>query len=127
MTPAAPGGGPSAAARPNILLLMTDEHGAQFSGTYGHPFIRTPGMDRLAAEGVTFDAAYCNNPLCVPSRLSFLTGRYTHNCAGWDNATPLAPDAVTWPHLLRAQGYEVALAGKMLPRREITECPERDN
>ena len=117
MTPAAPpggpGGGPPAAARPNILLLMTDEHGAQFSGTYGHPFIRTPGMDRLAAEGVTFDAAYCNNPLCVPSRLSFLTGRYTHNCAGWDNATPLAPDAVTWPHLLRAQGYEVALAGKM--------------
>ena len=99
--------------RPNILLLMTDEHGAQFSGSYGHPFIRTPAMDRLAAEGVTFDAAYCNNPLCVPSRLSFMTGRHTHNCAGWDNATPLAPDAVTWPHLLRAQGYEVALSGKM--------------
>ena len=70
-------------------------------------------MDRLAAEGVTFDAAYCNNPLCVPSRLSFMTGRHTHNCAGWDNATPLAPDAVTWAHLLRAQGYDVALSGKM--------------
>ena len=92
---------------------MTDEHGAQFSGTYGHPFIRTPAMDRLAVEGVTFDAAYCNNPLCVPSRLSFMTGRHTHHCAGWDNATPLAPDAVTWPHLLRAQGYDVALSGKM--------------
>lgn len=66
---------PSAAAtgrRPNILLLMTDEHGAQFSGT-GHPFIATPAMDRLASEGVTFDAAYCNNSQCVPSRLSFLT------------------------------------------------------
>ena len=100
-------------SRPNILLVISDEHGAQFSGTYGHPFIRTPAMDRLASEGVTFDAAYCNNPLCVPSRLSFMTGRYTHRCAGWDNATPLAADAVTWPHLLRAQGYEVALAGKM--------------
>ena len=112
--PAAPRSGrPSGADRPNILLLMTDEHGAQFSGTYGHPFIHTPAMDRLAAEGVTFDAAYCNNPLCVPSRLSFMTGRHTHNCAGWDNATPLAPDAVTWPHLLRAQGYDVALSGKM--------------
>ena len=111
--PAAQGGRQSGSGRPNILLLITDEHGAQFSGTYGHPFIRTPAMDRLAAEGVTFDAAYCNNPLCVPSRLSFMTGRYTHNCAGWDNATPLAPDAVTWPHLLRAQGYDVALSGKM--------------
>ena len=100
-------------SRPNILLLMTDEHGAQFSGTYGHPFIATPAMDRLAADGVTFDAAYCNNPLCVPSRLSFMTGQYTHRCRGWDNATPLAPDAVTWAHLLRARGYDVALSGKM--------------
>ena len=99
--------------RPNILLVMTDEHGAQFAGTYGHPFIATPAMERLAREGTTFDAAYCNNPLCVPSRLSFMTGRYTHRCGGWDNATPLGVDAVTWPYLLRAQGYEVALSGKM--------------
>ena len=98
---------------PNILLVMTDEHAAQFAGTYGHPFIATPGMDRLAREGVTFDAAYCNNPLCVPSRLSFMTGRYTHRCGGWDNSTALPVDAVTWPYLLRAQGYEVALSGKM--------------
>lgn len=98
---------------PNIVVLLSDEHGAQFSSTYGHPFIATPAMDRLASEGVTFDAAYCNNPLCVPSRLSFMTGRYTHNCSGWDNATPLAPDAVTWPYLLRSQGYDVVLSGKM--------------
>ncbi|MDD9986015.1 MAG: sulfatase-like hydrolase/transferase [Spirochaetaceae bacterium] len=99
--------------RPNILVLMTDEHAAQFAGTYGHPFIATPGMDRLACEGVTFDAAYCNNPLCVPSRLSFMTGRYTHRCGGWDNSTALPVDAVTWPYLLRAQGYEAVLSGKM--------------
>ena len=95
--------------RPNILVIMTDEHGAQFSGTYGHPFISTPGMDRLAREGVTFDAAYCNNPLCVPSRLSFMTGHYTHHCGGWDNSTTMPVDTVTWPYLLRTQGYEVAL------------------
>ena len=103
----------TAGGRPNILVVMTDEHGAQFSGTYGHPFITTPGMDRLAREGVTFDAAYCNNPLCVPSRLSFMTGRYTHRCGGWDNTTALPVDAVTWPYLLRAQGYEAVLSGKM--------------
>ena len=101
------------ASRPNILLVMTDEHGAQFAGAYGHPFIATPAMDRLAREGVTFDAAYCNNPLCVPSRLSFMTGRYTHRCGGWDNAAALPVDAVTWPYLLRAQGYEAVLSGKM--------------
>ena len=99
--------------RPNIVVLLSDEHGAQFSSTYGHPSIATPAMDRMAAEGATFDAAYCNNPLCVPSRLSFMTGRYTHNCRGWDNATPLPADAVTWPYLLRSQGYEVVLSGKM--------------
>lgn len=101
------------AGRPNILIVMSDEHGAQFAGTYGHPFIDTPAMDRLASTGVTFDAAYCNNPLCLPSRSSFMTGQYTMNCEGWDNATPLPIDAVTWPYLLRRQGYDTALSGKM--------------
>lgn len=99
--------------QPNILLIMSDEHGAAFSGTYGHPFIATPAMDRLAVEGTTFDAAYCNNPLCVPSRLSFMTGRYTMNCEGWDNAKPLSIDTITWPYLLRRRGYTTALSGKM--------------
>ncbi|MFP6593172.1 MAG: sulfatase-like hydrolase/transferase, partial [Candidatus Latescibacterota bacterium] len=62
--------------RPNILLIMTDEHAPMFSGTYGHPLVQTPCMDQLAAEGVTFDNAYCNSPLCLPSRMSFMTGRY---------------------------------------------------
>ena len=70
-------------------------------------------MDRLADEGTTFDAAYCNAPLCVPSRLSFLTGQHVSHCEGWDNATPLPTDAMTWPHMLRSLGYEVVLSGKM--------------
>jgi hypothetical protein len=70
-----------------------------FSGPYGHPIVKTPNMDRLGANGVTFTNAYCNSPLCMPSRMSFMTGRYIHHIGAWDNATPLASDSVTWAHL----------------------------
>ncbi len=103
----------SDAGQPNILVVMSDEHAPMFSSAYGHSFVRTPNMDRLADEGTTFDAAYCNAPLCVPSRLSFLTGQHVSHCEGWDNATPLPTDAMTWPHMLRSLGYEVVLSGKM--------------
>ncbi|MCL4546034.1 MAG: sulfatase-like hydrolase/transferase [Chloroflexi bacterium] len=96
----------------NVLLLMADEHAPQFSGPYGHPTVRTPNLDKLARAGVTFENAYCNSPLCVPSRMSFLTGRYVHNIEVWDNAVPLRSDAVTWPHLLRSAGYDTVLSGK---------------
>lgn len=99
--------------RPNFLIIMSDEHGPMFSSTYGHPIARTPSMDRLAREGATFDAAYCNSPLCIPSRLSFMTGRHVSQSKGWDNASPLPPDAMTWPYLLRSEGYDCALSGKM--------------
>ncbi|MCZ6677494.1 MAG: sulfatase-like hydrolase/transferase [Candidatus Poribacteria bacterium] len=98
--------------RPNVLFIMSDEHGPMFSGTYGHPLVQTPNMARLAANGVTFNNAYCNSPLCMPSRMSFITGRYIHHVGTWDNATPLRSDAVTWAHLLRAAGYDVVLSGK---------------
>lgn len=61
---------------PKFLIIMSDEHAPQFSSVHGHPLLRTPQMERLADEGVTFDAAYCNSPLCVPSRLSFMAGKY---------------------------------------------------
>ena len=98
---------------PNFLIVMTDEHGPMFSGTYGHPLVRTPNMDRLARQGVTFRNAYCNSPLCVPSRLSFMTGRYVHHIGAWDNGSPLPSDTLTWPYLLRARGYDAVLCGKM--------------
>jgi len=60
--------------RPNILLIMSDEHDPAVSGCYGHPLVQTPNLDRLAAQGTLFENAYCNNPICVPSRMSFLTG-----------------------------------------------------
>lgn len=99
--------------RPNILIIMSDEHAPMWSSAYGHPFVRTPNMERLAEMGATFDAAYCNSPLCVPSRLSFMTGRYVSNCEGWDNAKPLPADIPTLPYLLRSVGYDAALSGKM--------------
>lgn len=98
--------------QPNILLIMSDEHAPMFSGTYGHPLVRTPHMDRLAARGVLFENAYCNSPLCLPSRMSFMTGRYIHNIEVWDNDSILATNDVTWPHRLRAIGYDAVLAGK---------------
>ena len=97
---------------PNILLIMSDEHAPMYSGTYGNSLVQTPNMDRLAEEGVTFDNAYCNSPLCCPSRMSFMTGCYIHNIGTWDNASPLASDQPTWAHLLGAKGYDVVLAGK---------------
>ncbi len=98
--------------QPNILLIMSDEHAPMFSEPYGHPLVQTPHMDRLAKDGVTFTNAYCNSPLCMPSRMSFMTGKYIHKIGAWDNAAPLRPDAVTWAHLLRDAGYDVVLSGK---------------
>jgi len=98
--------------QPNFLIIMSDEHAPMYSRVYGHPLVKTPNMERLAEDGATFDAAYCNSPLCMPSRMSFMTGRFIHNIGTWDNVTPLRPDAVTWAHRLRSVGYDVVLSGK---------------
>lgn len=99
-------------ALPNILLIMSDEHAPQYSATYGHPIVQTPNMDRLAKMGTTFQNTYCNSPLCGPSRMSFMTGRYIHHINAYDNAMPLPSDTITWPYLLRSVGYDVVLSGK---------------
>ena len=98
--------------KPNFLIVMSDEHAPMYSSVYGHPIVQTPHMENLAQAGATFDAAYCNSPLCMPSRMSFMTGRLIHKIGAWDNVTPLRSDCVTWAHRLRAQGYEVVLSGK---------------
>ena len=81
--------------RPNILLIMSDEHDPAVTGCYGHPHIETPHLDRLASEGTTFDSAYTACPICVPARMSFMTGQYVHQIGTWDNGSPLAG---TIPH-----------------------------
>ena len=100
-------------AQPDIILVMSDEHAPQVSSVYGHPRVRSPAMDRLAAQGMTFDAAYCASPICVPSRMAFLSARLPSRTGVWDNGSPLPSDVPTLAHALRAAGYETVLIGKM--------------
>ena len=99
---------------PNVLVIMTDEHNASVMGCAGNPVIHTPNLDGLAKEGVLFDACYCASPLCVPSRLSFTTGKYASRVDAWNNSSELAtPDYPSLPAALNAAGYESFLCGKM--------------
>ncbi|WP_309084623.1 sulfatase-like hydrolase/transferase [Chelativorans sp.] len=99
--------------RPDIVLILSDEHAPHFSSIYGNDFVATPNLARLAGEGMTFDAAYCSSPLCVPSRMSFMTGRYPSRIGCFDNGSPLPSDIPTLAHVLSACGYETVLIGKM--------------
>jgi len=99
--------------RPNILILLPDEQSVHALGCYGNRVVQTPAIDRLAAEGVTLDAAYTNCPLCVPSRMSLLTGLHPHKIDAWDNRSVLEPGANTFARHLSAAGYLTCLIGKM--------------
>jgi choline-sulfatase len=75
--------------------------------------IKTPNLDKLAGRGVRFTDAYCNSPICVPSRASFQTGRYVHDIRFWDNANPYDGSVPSWAHRLRATGHRVESIGKL--------------
>ncbi len=98
---------------PNIVLIMADQLAPQFTGTYGHPLVKTPHMDALAAHGARFDAAYCNSPLCAPSRFSFMSGQLITRIAAYDNASEFPASIPTFAHYLRMMGYRTCLSGKM--------------
>jgi len=91
--------------RPNILLLLSDDHTASFLGAYGDPVIQTPNFDRFAGQGMRFDRAFTAAPQCVPSRTALLTGRSPVACRMGRFSSPLPPDIVTLPELLRPLGY----------------------
>lgn len=91
---------------------MSDEHNPKISSVYGHPFVKTPNMQKLADEGVVVEDFYCNSPLCVPSRMSFITGRYANEVDVYDNQSPLSSAQPTLAHLLNNGGYETVLSGK---------------
>jgi len=99
--------------RPNILAITTDQHSKHVTGCYGCDTVRTPNIDRLAASGMRFDNAYCPAPLCVPSRMSFMTGRRPRDNRVWHNGNILHSAIPTWPHVLGADGYETSLIGRM--------------
>ena len=102
-----------AAKRPNILIIQADQMAPQALPTYGHPLVQAPHISALADEGVVFENAYCNFPLCVPSRYSMLTGRHTSAIGAWDNAVELASERPTMAHYLDDLGYDTILCGKM--------------
>lgn len=97
---------------PNIVVVLSDEHAAAACGYAGHPEVRTPQLDRLAAESLRFDAAYCTDPICVPARLSLLSGRYAHQVNAWDNGAVAGPDYRSWAHHLAPAGYRSVIVGR---------------
>lgn len=102
-----------AADRMNTLFLMSDEHNPWVMGFLGHPCVRTPNLDRLAARGTTFTRAWAASPLCVPSRASIATGRYVHQHQCWDNAIAYPGNPRSWMHALSRAGHVVDAIGKL--------------
>jgi arylsulfatase A-like enzyme len=106
------------AARPNIVFVMPDQLRADFLSCYGAEFIHTPNIDSLAESGVTYDRAYSPHPVCVPARISLMTGMDAIKNGVLDNGQTLRPDHQacgidTWPELLSEAGYETIAVGKM--------------
>ena len=110
--------------RPNVLLILADDLRPQL-GCYGERQMVTPNIDKLAAEGVVFKRTFCQQPLCGPSRASFLTGLRPDTSKVWDNFTPArkqAPDVVTLPQHFKNNGYHTQAVGKVSHTHgEVTE------
>lgn len=104
---------PAIQAPTDMLFLLSDEHHARMLGAAGHPFVQTPHLDALAVRGTRFENAYCNSPICVPSRASLATGRYPHEIDAWDNAAPYTGAHRSWHHALREAGHEIVSVGKL--------------
>lgn len=99
--------------KPNILFIMTDQQRWDCIGANGNPLIRTPHLDRLAAESANFTHCFVQAPVCVPSRVSFFTGRYPHAHRNRVNYTPLDHGEVLMQSRLQAAGYATAAVGKL--------------
>lgn len=97
----------------NILVICSDQHHPHMSGYRGHPIVKTPHLDQLAKEGTHFTKAYCNSPVCTPSRMSFITGKYTSQIDSWFIGCPLDQDEMTWARRLDQAGIPSTMLGKM--------------
>lgn len=104
---------PSATEGPNIVFIMADQMAAPALPVYGHPIVQAPHLAGLAERGVLFESAYCNSPLCAPSRASLVTGQLPSRNGGYDNAAEFPSSIPTFGHYLRDQGYYTCLCGKM--------------
>ena len=98
---------------PNILLVMSDQHNPHILGCEGDPVVMTPNIDKIAESGIRFSSLYCPSPLCVPSRMGFLTGQYPSDVGIYRNPSVLSSQIPTFVHGMRQAGYETALCGRM--------------
>lgn len=99
--------------KPNLLYIHSDQHNPAVAGCYGDSLVKTPNLDDLAAEGTLFTNTYCPSPLCVPSRMSMLTGRFPHEIEVWTNNHILDSGIPTFAHAMGAAGYRPVLMGRM--------------
>jgi iduronate 2-sulfatase len=105
----------AAPARPNVLFVVADDLNTDL-GCYGHPLVQSPNIDRIAGRGVRFEKAYCQYPVCNPSRSSFMTGLYPDQTGVLSNSGNFRqrhPDLVTLPQMFQNHGYHVARVGKI--------------
>ena len=98
--------------RPNFVFVMSDDHAAHAISAYGSRINRTPNLDRIADGGMRFDACFCTNSICSPSRASILTGTYNHVNGVTTLDTHLDNRLTMFPQLLRDAGYQTAIVGK---------------
>src|SRR5215210_2991854 len=104
--------------RPNVILVVADDLGRGDLGAYGQRFIRTPNLDRMAREGLSFTDAYAPSPVCAPSRASFMTGlhqghaRIRGNMGRNNERVPLKAEDVTVAEVLKGAGYRTGVVGK---------------
>lgn len=103
---------------PNLVVFLSDNHARNFLGAAGHPMVKTPAIDGIAAGGVRFANAYCASPLCCPSRAALATGRFPHQTGYWDNALAYDGRVPTWHHRVREAGRTMTAIGKLHYRSE---------
>ncbi len=97
----------------NLLIIISDEHRKDVMGCVGHPIVKTPNLDALAARGAVFENAYTPSPMCVPTRASLACGDHVHKIGHWDSATPYDGNVRSWMRQLRDQGVDVTSIGKL--------------
>jgi choline-sulfatase len=99
--------------KPNFLFIQADQLASRILPAYGNKIAKTPHIDQLAKQGVVFEHAYCNYPLCSPSRFSMMSGLLPTNAGAYDNGAEFPASLPTFAHYLRLSGYQTCLSGKM--------------
>jgi len=100
------------ARKPNIILLLSDDHGWDEAGFYGHPYLRTPVLDEMAESGLRFDRFYAAAPVCSPTRCSLMTGRHPNRSGCFSYNYSTRPEEIMLSRVLKEHGYNTAHFGK---------------